>query len=171
MKDIFAHVSTNTETDSSKLLPFNQFSSFFLSIFLAFTEGDYQTQTFAMPDKKSIHANKEVASFYPWMYTSDIMNPFSANGVAFFSADIGNSLNSAAYNLCDLDKHNIVVFGHTHEPLLEKRSEGQRIYANTGYLCPAIPDVQQKGALFSFVEIQKDGAAYTVRCTVMTTTR
>ncbi|MCC6995581.1 MAG: hypothetical protein IT370_13305 [Deltaproteobacteria bacterium] len=84
---------------------------------------------------------------------------------AFFAltgTDLGNSLQHFARELGK--RHRVVVMGHTHvdldhplDPLLGKDS----IYANSGFGCPAAPDMQraQQPLRPTFVEVQVDDVA------------
>lgn len=106
---------------------------------------------------------EEASTYYEWLKIMQVFNPFSEEGRQFYEADLNNSLDNVGRNLCDIDRHNVVIMGHTHVPKIMKRLEGGRIYANTGYMCPDLPGLENGSRYISFVEVENEEKNYTVR--------
>ncbi|MDT8718016.1 metallophosphoesterase [Clostridium sp. 19966] len=121
---------------------------------------DLSKLIFTMPDGTSISA-AEVEKLYPNIIKSldDLTSLLMVN--------VNNSLNNQGANLCNTSymgiRNKVVVMGHTHVPVLQKHScfDGEAIYVNSGFLCPAIPDMQ-KGGMMTFTEVEQNSSRFTV---------
>ncbi len=82
---------------------------------------------------------------------------------ALLHPDIENNLSAYAGQLADANHAKIVVMGHTHVPkeneklrVLNVKNTAQPlpfIYANSGFNCPALPDIHGEGKIPTFVSI------------------
>ncbi|NOZ11003.1 MAG: hypothetical protein GXP09_08200 [Gammaproteobacteria bacterium] len=85
---------------------------------------------------------------------------------ALLHSDIENNLSSYAGQLASVHHAKIVVMGHTHVPreneklrVLNVKDTAQPlpfIYANSGFNCPALPDIHDEGKIPTFVSIGID---------------
>lgn len=85
--------------------------------------------------------------------------------------DVDNDLTSYAAALADRYASKLVVMGHTHVPRANERlrvlsasGAGEPTpfaYANSGFNCPSIPDMQDSGKIPTFVSIGVDDATNT----------
>lgn len=117
---------------------------------------------FAMPDGTSISA-ADIEKLYP-----DIIRSID-DVIELLMVDINNSLDDYGTSLCNKSynkvKNKVVIMGHTHVPVLKKHSIlglDQTIYVNSGFLCPAIPDIS-RGKMMTFIEVEKSGAGFIVQ--------
>jgi len=107
--------------------------------------------SFTMPDGNSFTAN-QIKNWYPTIFygLEDLEQ--------FVQVDMGNSLQPMpAKELCN--KYHFVIMGHTHEPIITNINGS--LYANSGFICPAIPDMQTNKANMTFVEVDESNGTLT----------
>ncbi|ADL50710.1 metallophosphoesterase [Clostridium cellulovorans] len=123
---------------------------------------DMTKLVFTMPDGTVINA-ADVAKMYP-----DILKN-QQDLTSLLVVDADNSLDNNGENLCNSSykgiKNRVVVMGHTHVDRLQSHYtlfNGKTIYVNSGFMCPAIPDIST-GMVMTFTEVEQNGSTFTVR--------
>ena len=84
---------------------------------------------------------------------------------ALKDADIEDKLAPFAANINQMPGLNnqVVIMGHTHKPLEDPSNSSQDyIYANSGFNCPSIPDMQNSGKCPTFVQVTVNSTEYVV---------
>jgi len=89
--------------------------------------------------------------------TEDLLLPFGALSPLFAltDTDMGNKIDHFAKESSEL--YPLIIMGHTHVPVLhhdEFLFSQKAVYANSGFWCPSVPDMENKGKYPTFVEVE-----------------
>ncbi|MCR3759689.1 metallophosphoesterase [Clostridium felsineum] len=120
-------------------------------------DNDFYKIVFTMPDGTSIKRS-EVLNLYP-----DLVTSWEAV-TKLLTVDLNNCLDNYGANLCNDSyngvKNKVVVMGHTHVPTMQQHLNS--VYVNSGFMCPAVPDVSDGNMMMTFVEVDQNSSSYTV---------
>ncbi len=109
---------------------------------------------------------KAIYSNYPdSTKTPDLTVPFGdlPSLFAITGTDMENEISHFAKELAE--GYPLIVMGHTHVPVLHHNEfwfHKRALYANSGFWCPSVPDMENKGKYPTFVEVEIEDGKFTV---------
>lgn len=97
--------------------------------------------------------------------TPDLTVPFGdlPSLFALSGTDMENKIDHFGKELAE--KYPLILMGHTHVPVLHHDEfwfHKKAIYANSGFWCPSVPDMENKGKYPTFVEVEIEDGKFTV---------
>jgi UDP-2,3-diacylglucosamine pyrophosphatase LpxH len=143
-----------------------EIASLIMNALLNATNSD-QNLTFIMPDGQTVTVQQVKNAYDPifaqYPSSTNIQSYYYPDGEvnareSALSADVSNDLTPFAHQLGK--KAKVIVMGHTHVSEDDLQQYPPSLYANSGFLCPSIPDMAANPP--SFVEVVLNNSQFVV---------